>query len=137
MVKHKPYRDLQALPVPNHQCKNLLMDFVIRLPISTNWKSKSYNFILVIIDRLTKIVYYESVKVIVNAPELAKVIFNIVVQHHSLPNLIVSNKSLLFTFKFWSLLCYFLDIKQKLSTAFHPQINIQAERQNSTIEAYL
>ena len=39
--------------------------------------------------------------------------------------------------KFWSSLCYFLGIKQRLSTAFHPQTDGQTKRQNSTIEAYL
>ena len=44
---------------------------------------------------------------------------------------------MLFTSKFWSSLCYFLGIKKKLSTAFHPQTDGQTERQNSTMEAYL
>ena len=35
-VRHKPYSDLQSLPVPTHQWKDLLMDFVTRLPISTD-----------------------------------------------------------------------------------------------------
>ena len=43
----------------------------------------------------------------------------------------------MFTSKFWSSLCYFLGIKRRLFTAFHPQINGKTERQNSTIEAYL
>ena len=34
------------------------MDFVIELPISINKKDKSYNPILVIIDQLTKMIYY-------------------------------------------------------------------------------
>ena len=38
-VKHKPYGDLQALPAPIHQWKNLSMDFVTGLLISTDWKS--------------------------------------------------------------------------------------------------
>ncbi len=40
---------------------------------------------------------------------------------------------MLFTSKFWSLLCYFLEIKKKLSKAFHPQTNSQTEKQNSTM----
>ena len=113
------------------------MDFVTGLPISTDWKGDSYDSILVIVDRLTKIVHYEPVKVTINASGLAEVIINVVVQHHRLLDLIVTNRGLLFTPKFWSLLCYFLGLKQKLSTAFHLQTNDQTERQNSTMEAYL
>ena len=39
--------------------------------------------------------------------------------------------------KFWSLLCYFLEIKKKLSMAFFPRTDSQTKRQNSIIEAYL
>ncbi len=35
------------------------MDFVTGLPVSTNWKGDTYDSILVIVDRLTKMVYYE------------------------------------------------------------------------------
>lgn len=113
------------------------MDFVIELPISTNRKGESYDSILVIIDQVTKIVHYESVKVIINTPELAEVILDIVVWHHGLPDSIITNWDLLFTSKFLSSLCYFLEIKQRLSTAFHPQTDGQTERQNNTMEAYL
>ena len=81
------------------------MDFVTGLSLSTNWKSNSYNSILVIINQLTKMVHYELVKVTIDAPEQAKVILDMVVWHHSLPNLIVTNRGLFFTLKFWSLLC--------------------------------
>ena len=83
-------------------------------------KGKSYEFILVIVDRLIKMVYYEPVKVTINALWLAEVIFNMVIWHYSLLNSIVFNKDLLFISKFWLSLCYFLSIKRRLSTAFHP-----------------
>ena len=136
-VRHKPYSDLQALFVPIYRWKNLLMDFVTGLPISTNWKGESYDSILVIVDRLTKMVHYELIKITIDVPGLAKVILNIVVWHHGLPDSIVSDRGLLFTSKFWSLLNYFFGIKWRLFTAFHLQINGQTKRQNSTIEAYL
>ena len=68
-------------------------------------------------------VHYEPVKVIIDAPALAKVILNMIICHHGLFNSILSDRGLLFTSKFWSLLYSFFDIKRRLSTAFHPQIN--------------
>ena len=113
------------------------MDFVIGLSMSTNWNRHSYDSILVIIDWLTKIVYYKLVKITIDVPGLAKVIINMVVQYHGLFNLIVTNRSLLFTSKFWSLLYYFFKIKRRLSTIFYLQTNSQTKRQNSTLKAYL
>ena len=104
------------------------MDFVTRLPISTDWKGESYDSVLVIVDRLTTMVHYKPVKVTINAPELAEVILDVVVRHHGLPDSIVSDRGSLFISKFWSSLCYFLGIKRRLSTAFHPQTNGQTKR---------
>ena len=67
------------------------MDFVTGLPISTDWKGDSYDSILVIVDRLTKMVYYKPVKVTIDAPGLAEVIIDVVMRHHGLPNSIVTN----------------------------------------------
>ena len=107
------------------------------LPILTDWKGDSYDSILVIVNRLTKIVHYKPVKVTIYTPGLAKVIIDIIVRHHGLSDSFVTNRGSLFTSKFWSSLCYFLGIKRRLSTAFYPQTDGQTERQNSTMEAYL
>ena len=113
------------------------MDFVTGLPLSADWKGDSYDSILVIVDRLTKMVHYEPVKVTIDAPGLAEVIIDVVVRHHGLPDSIVTDRGSLFTSKFWSSLCYFLGVKRRLSTAFHPHTDGQTERQNSIMEAYL
>ena len=113
------------------------MDFVTGLLVSTNWKDESYDSILVIIDRPTKIVHYESVKITIDAPRLAEFILNVVVWYHGFLNSIISDRGLLFTFKFWSSLCYSLGVKRRLFTAFHPQTDGQTEWQNSIMEAYL
>ena len=67
------------------------MDFATSLPVSINWKGDSYNSILVIVDRLTKIVHYEPVKITLDASEIAKVIIDVVVRHHGLLDSIVTN----------------------------------------------
>ena len=112
------------------------MNFVTSLLLSSDWKSDSYDSILVIINRLTKMVHYKPVKVTINALGLAEVIIYIVVRHYGLPNFIISDRGTIFTSKFCSLLCYFLGIKRWLLIAFHSQTNGQTEQQNSTIEEY-
>ena len=81
------------------------MDFVTGLPVSTNWKSETYDSILVIVDRLTNMVHYEPVKVTIDAPGLAKVIIDVVVRHHGFPDSIVSDRGSVSISMFWSLLC--------------------------------
>lgn len=59
------------------------------------------------------------------------------VRLHGLPNSVITDRGFVFTSKFYSSLCYALKIKQKLSTAFHPQTDGQTERQNSSMKQYL
>ena len=76
------------------------MDFVTGLPLSADWKDNSYNLILVIVDRLTKMVHYEPVKVTIDAPGLAEVIIDVVVWHHGLSASIISDQGAIFMSKF-------------------------------------
>ena len=55
------------------------MNFVTSLPLVLDWKSDSYDLILVIIDQLTKMVHYKIVKVTINALRQAEVIIDVVV----------------------------------------------------------
>ncbi len=82
-------------------------------------------------------VYYEPVKVMIDASGLAKVIIHVVVQHYGVFESIIIDWGLLFTSKFWFSLYYFLRIKKKLSTIFYSQTNGQTKRQNSMMEVYL
>ena len=73
----------------------------------------------------------------INVLNVAKIIINIAVHHHRISKSIITDQDLPFTLKLWFLLCYFLQIKRKLSTAFHFQISGQKQKQNSIIEMYL
>lgn len=88
------------------------------------------------VDWLIKMVYYEPVEVTIETLGLAKMIFDIVVLDYRLPSLIVTNKSSVFIFKFWSSIFYFFDIKRKLFITFYPQINSHTNLENSTMKAY-
>ena len=113
------------------------MDFVIGLPQSADWRGDSYDLILVIVNWLIKIIYYEPVQTIITVAALTEVILNIVIRYYGLPDFIISDRGSVFTSKFWSSLCYFLSIKRRLFSVFYPQVDGQTERQNSIIEAYL
>jgi transposase InsO family protein len=56
---------------------------------------------------------------------------------HGLPASIVSDRDPRFTSEFFKQLCDALGIKQRLSTAFHPQTDGQTERMNRTLEEML
>lgn len=79
MVRHKPYNNLQTMLILTHHQKDLLIDFVIGFSISTNQKGETYNMIIVIVNRLTKMICYKPVRININAPGLVKVIFHVVV----------------------------------------------------------
>ena len=70
------------------------------LPVSTNWKRESYDSILVIVDRLIKMVYYELVKVTIDTLRLAEVIISMVMQYHCFLDSIISDRKAIFTSKF-------------------------------------
>ena len=121
VVRYKPHGDLKSLSVPTHRWKDLSMDYMTGLPLSADWKGDNYDSILVKVNHLTKMVYYEPVKVIIDVPGLAEIIIDVVVRHYGLPNSIMSNWGAIFMFKFWSPLSYFLGIKRRLYTTFHSQ----------------
>ena len=93
------------------------------LLLIADWKGDNYNLILVIVNQFSKMMYYKSVKITINVLGLAKVIIDVVVRHYGLLVSIISDWGAIFTSKFWSLLCYFFDIKQQLFNAFYPQTN--------------
>lgn len=61
-------------------------------------------------------VYYKLVYIIIN---ITKIIINIVIKDHNLVNFIVDDQKLRLTSKFWTLLCYLLGMKLKLSITFY------------------
>lgn len=137
LIRQKSYSNLQSLSIPIHQWKGQFINFVIRLFISNNQKDETYGSILIIVNQLIKMLYYKSVKMTIYSPIPAEVIINVIVCYHSLLDSIIFYPESVFISKIWSLHCYFLGIKRKLFTTFHPQTNCQTKRQNKTMEGYL
>lgn len=134
--RHKPYGELQPLPIPTRPFVELSMDFVTGLP-PTIHIDRQVDAILVIVDRFTKWSLFFPVSSTITAGELAELFHNHVELRFGPPEGVVSDRGSLFTSKFWSNLCYLSLVRLRMSTAFHPQTDGQTERINQTLEHYL
>ena len=135
-ARHKPYGELQSLPVPKGPWCDLTMDFITGLPPSGR-NGHAYDAILVVMDRFTKMANYIATTKRIDAVGLADLFFERIVCRYGAPNSVVSDRGTVFTAQFWSAVCYHAKIRRRLSTAFHPQTDGQTERQNQTLEQYL
>jgi reverse transcriptase-like protein/integrase-like protein/chromodomain-containing protein/aspartyl protease len=136
--RHKPYGELQPLPVPVKPWDSVAFDHITKLPPSKEPMTKvAYDSIFVVTDRLTKYGYFIPYKESSNAEDLAYVFLRTIVSNHGLPTEIVSDRGTTFTANFWQALMAQLGTKHKLSTAYHPQTDGQTERLNQTLEQYL
>ena len=73
------------------------MDFIVQLPCTT----AGHDSILVVIDRLSKLVHLIPTTTEATALDVAKLFIKEVVKHHGLPSCIVSDRDSKFTSHFW------------------------------------
>jgi hypothetical protein len=137
---HKPYGLLKQLSVPMRPWSSISMDFIVKLPLSKlsgSIDTTEYDSIWVVVDRLTKMAHFLPCQETMNATQLAKLYLIYLFPVHGLPDDVVSDRGTLFTSNFMKALCHLLSVKQKMSTAFHPQTDGQTERTNQTLEQFL
>ena len=127
---------MQTLFIFEFKWSNLTMNFVINLSINRNWNEVEYDSILMMIDRLTKMIHYISIIKIINVEDLIKIFIKKVVRLHDLFLFIIIDRKSLFILSFWSTFCYTMKIKRKFFIAFYSQINKQIERQNNIMKQY-
>jgi hypothetical protein len=119
MVKNSnqlPSGLLHTLPIPDWPWQSIGMDFVGPLPLSMG-----YDYLLVIIDRLTSMVHLIPMTICMTAKEVAWLFLKDVVCLHGVPDSIVSDRVSKFTSKFWCELHCLMGTKLLMSTVFHPQ----------------
>ena len=122
--------------MPNSVLKKLWahisVDFITKLPLA-----QGYDLILVVANRLTKIVYLIPTTEKTLVEELARLFRDNVQKLHRLPKSIISDRKPQFTAEIMWELNRILGIESKLSMAFHPQTDEQTERVNQELEQYL
>ena len=107
-------------------------DFITKLLLA-----QGYDSILVVVDRLTKMVHFIPTTEKTSAEELARLFRDNVWKLHRLPKSIISDRGPQFTAEIMQELNRMLEIESKLSTVFHPQTDRQTERVNQKLEQYL
>ena len=119
---------LHSMPTPTRPWGSIGMDFVGPFP-----PSHGFNYLWVVICRLTSMVHLTPIKTTTKASELAWIFVREVVRLHGLPDSIVSDRDSKFTSKFWTEVHRVLGVKLLMSTSFHPQTDGASERAIKTV----
>lgn len=129
----KPGGLLQPLPVPTDRWAEISMDYVTGLPCT----ARGNDAILVICDRLTKMVHFCPCSKTDDAADAAGLLRDVVFTRHGWPEGITCDRDPRWTSKVFQELMKACHVKLRLSTAFHPQTDGQTERTNRVLEEYL
>ena len=117
--------------IPEKPWIHISADFITKLPIA-----QGYDSILVVVDRLTKMVHFPTTEK-TSAEGLTRLFRDNVWKLHRLPKSIISDRGPQFAAEIIRELNRILGIESKLSTAFYPQTDGQTERVNQELEQYL
>uniref|UniRef100_A0A0W0FK59 Integrase catalytic domain-containing protein n=1 Tax=Moniliophthora roreri TaxID=221103 RepID=A0A0W0FK59_MONRR len=109
------------------------MDLITDLPLVDNCDS-----ILVVVNHVaTKRVVFIPCNKKIDTTETAELLFRHVYKHFGLPDKIISDRDPRFAAKVFREMERILEIKQLLSTTYHPQTDGETERVNQEVEIYL
>ena len=111
---------------------HILADFITKLPLA-----QEYDLILVVVDKLTKIVHFIPTTKRTSAEGLARLLRDNMQKLYGLPESIILDKKPQFAAGLIRELNRMLEIESKMSTVFYPQTDRQTERVNQKLEQYL
>jgi hypothetical protein len=133
-VEHRhPTGFLQPLLIPEWKQEVVTMDFITKLPR----KIKQHDFIMVVVDKLTKAAHFIPVKLTDKETNIDDVYMREIDRLHGIPKTIVSDKVLKSTSKFWKKLFNGFGTNLNFSTTYHPELDGKTERVNQVIEDIL
>ena len=124
---------LQPLPVPARRWSDISLDFITHLPTTRS----GYTAILVVVDRLSKMVHFIPTVDTATAEDVARLFVDNIFVLHGMPERIVSDRDTKFTGTFWQALCEIWKCERQFGSAYHPQTDGQTERVNRTLEDML
>ena len=88
---------LQPLPIPEWKWEVISLDFITGLPLT----KKKHDSIMVVVDKLSKLVHFILVKSTYKAINVAEIFLKEVFQRHGVPKMVIFDEDVKFTSKFW------------------------------------
>jgi putative transposase len=130
----KRYGLLQRIEEPTSRWEIVNMDFVTALPVVGK---ENFNSVLLVVDRFSKGARFLPCHKESSALDIALLFWQTIINNVGCPRIIISNRHLKFTSKFWQHLFDLLEPKLSFLTAYHPQMDGLAERMIQTLEDML
>jgi hypothetical protein len=129
----KPEGLLQPLSVPNWKWNDIIMDFIVFLPLTAH----KFDSIWVIVDRLAKSAPFIPINTMYRVEKYAEIYIACVLCLHGVLKMTISNRGSQFVTQYWELLHASLRTHLIHSSAYHPQMDGQTERVNKILEDML
>ena len=108
------------------------MELITDLPLVN-----SYDSVLVVVDRFTKMAHFTPCSKTISGEGMAHLLLNNVVRLHGLLDDVITDHKPQFISHFWQHLVQILGIFVKLCSAYQAQIDGQTESVNQILEQYL
>ena len=127
-----PVKKLKLSKVPKKLWTHLMVNFITKLLLVAE-----KNAILVVYNKLFKIIYFVTIMEGILTKELVQLFRDNIWKIHGLLESVVLDRRSQFTAEMTKKLNKMLEIEIKLLTSFHPQTDGQTERMNQELEQYL
>ena len=123
-VRYVFYEKLISLSTSTRLWNYITLDFIINLSkFKFCLKIDICDSILVIINRLTKIIHYVAYRKNLNFRQFSQFLIKIIIWLHEILKIIINDREKIFIFHFWRRFSKQLKIDQRFFTIFHSQTN--------------
>ena len=128
----KPAGKLMPLEVPVRKWDHVVIDFVVGLPVQGNCDT-----ICTVVDKATKMCHFIPSTEKISAKQVARLYWQFVGRLHGIPRVLISDRDVRFTSKFYKELWRLLGTNLRMGSGFHPESSGQVEIFNKLLEQTL
>lgn len=126
---------LQPLEPPDRRWQSVSFDFIEKLP-NSSWKNVNHRYILVMVDRLTKMVIAEGLPDN-SVDSLLEAVHRRLFCTRGLIDDFINDRGSAMVAQLWKRICERYGISIKYSSAHHPETDGQTEVTNKAVKNYL